>query len=74
MPLIIGSRIKVLVDNGIRKQFRKLGRETGMYKDHLKHAVHIEYKKIHKKYNKAIKYNMWHHMLTQIVMCTTHVA
>ena len=33
------------------RQFRKLGRKIGTHKNHLKHAIHIEYKEICEKYN-----------------------
>ena len=54
MPLIIGSRIKVSVDKrieGDEETVQKIGRETGTYKDHLKHAIHIKCKEICEKSN-----------------------
>ena len=67
------------------RQFRKLGRKIGTHKNHLKHAIHIEYKEICEKYNKAIKYSIisgttgmiglrkdWNLTSEQLISCHDH--
>jgi len=46
---------------GLRTSYRKLGRKIGRYKDWPEHKVHAEFREVHKKYDKAIKYNKHHH-------------
>ena len=45
----------------LQMQYRKLGRKVGRYMAQPEHPIHMEYKDVHRQYNRAIKYNKRHH-------------
>jgi hypothetical protein len=45
----------------IRAKFHKLGRKLGKYRHLPEHSIHAEFRDVRREYNRAIKYNKWHH-------------